>query len=406
MSTTSVTKRVVSGMRVSGKLHLGHYHGVLKNWLKLQHEYDCFFFAADWHGLTTGYEHPDIIKASIWEMIIDWLAVGVHHGNAKIFIQSWVPEHAELHLLLSMITPLGWLERVPTYKDQLIKLMDKSETDLHTYGFLGYPLLQAADVLIYEANYVPVGEDQVPHIEFIRELARRFNFLYGREPDYEKIAEDAIEKMGKKNAKLYRTLRKRFQETGEDAALETGLALLEDQANIALGDRQRLIGYLEGRGRTILVEPEPLLTSVPRLVGVDGHKMSKSYGNTISLREEPAVVERKIMTMPTDPARVKRTDPGNPEHCPVWSLHKIYSDTDTCDWVKKGCTTAGIGCIDCKRPIVTAINKELAPIQEAVKEYQADIGLVKNIVAEGSEAAAQTARGVLSKIRDAMGLDY
>lgn len=402
MSTRSSTKRVVSGMRVSGKLHLGHYHGVLKNWLALQHEYECFFFAADWHGLTTGYEHPEIIKNNIWDMIIDWLAVGIHHGNAKIFIQSWVPEHAELNLLLSMITPLGWLERVPTYKDQMTKL----DADLHTLGFLGYPLLQAADVMIYDAHYVPVGEDQVPHIEFARELARRFNFLYGREPGYEKLAEEAIEKMGKKAAKLYRELRKKFQEQGEETALDTALALLENQGHISLGDQQRLAGYLEGGGKTILVEPEPLLTSVPRLIGVDGQKMSKSYGNTITLREEPAQVERKILTMPTDPARVKRTDSGNPEHCPVWSLHKLYSSQDVRDWASKGCTSAGIGCIDCKRPVIDAINKELAPIQEKVKEYEQDLGAVKNIVAEGSEEAAQVARGTLTRVREAMGLDY
>lgn len=402
MSTRSSTKRVVSGMRVSGKLHLGHYHGVLKNWLSLQHEYECFFFAADWHGLTTGYEHPEIIKNNIWDMIIDWLAVGVHHGNAKIFIQSWVPEHAELNLLLSMITPLGWLERVPTYKDQMTKL----DADLHTLGFLGYPLLQAADVMIYDANYVPVGEDQVPHIEFARELARRFNFLYGREPGFEKLAEEAIEKMGKKAAKLYRELRKKFQEQGESTALDTALALLENQAHISLGDQQRLTGYLEGGGKTILIEPEPLLTSVPRLIGVDGQKMSKSYGNTITLREEPAQVERKVLTMPTDPARVKRTDPGNPEHCPVWTLHKLYSSPEVCDWASKGCMSAGIGCIDCKRPVIDAINKELAPIQEKVKEYEQDLGAVKNIVSEGSEEAAQVARGTLARVKEAMGLDY
>lgn len=403
LSNASSEKRVVSGMRVTGGLHLGHYHGVLKNWLKLQHEYECFFFAADWHGLTTRYENPDIIKSSIWDMIIDWLAVGIHHGDAKIFIQSWVPEHAELNLLLSMITPLSWLERVPTYKDQLLKLND---SDLHMIGFLAYPLLMAADVLIYEADYVPVGEDQIPHVEFARELVRRFNFLYGREPGYEKLAEDAIEKMGKKNAKLYRELRRRFQEKGEAAALETALALIADQANISLGDGERLQGYLEGGGKVILKEPEPLLTEVPRLIGVDGQKMSKSYGNTISLREEPAVVERKVLTMPTDPARVKRTDPGNPDHCPVWSLHKIYSNHDVCEWVKKGCTTAGIGCIDCKRPVIDAINQELAPIQEAVREYQSDLGLVKNIVAEGSEAASQEARITLTKVREAMRLEY
>lgn len=403
MNNGQLEKRVVSGMRVTGALHLGHYHGVLKNWLKLQHEYECFFFAADWHGLTTRYENPDIIRNSIWDMIIDWLAAGVHHGHAKIFIQSWVPEHAELNLLLSMMTPLSWLERVPTYKDQMARL---SDTDLSMVGFLSYPLLMASDVLIYGADYVPVGEDQIPHIEFAREIARRFNFLYGREPGYEKMAEEAIEKMGKKTAKLYRELRKKFQEKGEEAALETALALLTQQSNIALGDRERLQGYLEGGGKTILKEPEALLTSVPRLLGVDGQKMSKSYHNTISLREEPKSVEQKILTMPTDPARIKRTDPGNPEHCPVWSLHKVYNDASVCDWVTQGCTTASIGCIDCKRPLIDAINQELAPIKIAVKEYQSDIGLVKNIVAEGSEAASVEARATLEKVKEAMGLDY
>ncbi len=403
LSSTLPEKRVVSGMRVSGGLHLGHYHGVLKNWLKLQHEYTCFFFAADWHGLTTCYEHPEVIKNSLWDMIIDWLAVGVHHGQAHVFIQSWVPEHAELNLLLSMMAPLGWLERIPSYKDQITKL---SELELNTLGFLGYPLLQAADILIYGAQYVPVGEDQVPHIEFARDVARRFNFLYGRESGYEQLAEKAIEKMGKKNAKLYRELRKRFQEKGEETALETALALLTDQAHISLGDRERLQGYLEGGGKIILIEPEPLLTNVSRLVGVDGQKMSKSYGNTISLRDEPEVVEKKILTMPTDPARVKRTDPGNPEHCPVWSLHKVYSNEGVCRWVQEGCTTAGIGCIDCKRPVIDAINQELAPIQEAVKEYQSDLGCVKNIVAEGSEIASQEAKHTLERVKEAMGLDY
>jgi len=396
-------RRVVSGMRVSGKLHLGHYHGILKNWLKLQHEYECFFFAADWHGLTTRYENPSDTKDLTWEMIIDCLAVGIHHGNAKVFIQSWVPEHAELYLLLSMMTPLGWLERVPTYKDQITKL---DNMDLHTMGFLGYPLLMAADVVLYDANYIPVGEDQIPHIEFARELVRRFNFLYGREPGYEKLANDAIENMGKKNAKLYRELRRQFQEKGESSALETALALLENQSHLSLGDRQRLVGYLEGRGKTILVEPEPLLSEVPRLIGIDGQKMSKSYGNTITLREEPASIEHKILTMPTDPARVRRSDPGNPDHCPLWSFHKIYSTKEVCDWASNGCKTASIGCIDCKRPVIDAIQKELAPIRAAAEEYSKDFGAVKNIIAEGSEAATSVARTTLTRVKEAMGLEY
>ena len=294
-------------MRPTGSLHLGHYHGVLKNWVQMQLEYECLFFVADWHALTTDYEKPGDIENSSWEMIIDWLAVGINPKNAKIFIQSRVQEHAELHLLLSMMTPLGWLERVPTYKDQQEKLKEK---DLATYGFLGYPLLQAADILIYRAGLVPVGEDQVVHIEMAREVARRFNHLYGSEPDFAEKAEAAIVKMGKKNAKLYRELRRKFQEMGDHEALETARAFLLTQQNITLGDRERLFGYLEGISKTILPEPHPLLTQMAKMPGLDGQKMSKSYGNTISLREEPDAVMQKLKTMPTDPARVRRTDPA------------------------------------------------------------------------------------------------
>ena len=390
-------------MRVSGRLHLGHYHGVLKNWLKLQHQYDCYFFAADWHGLTTRYDEPGVLEQLLWDMVIDWLACGINPSLSRIFIQSWVPEHAELHLLLSMITPLGWLERVPTYKDQQEKLRDK---DLSTYGFLGYPLLQSADVLLYKADFVPVGDDQVAHIELIREVARRFNHLYGREPNFEAQAIEAIKKMGKKNGKLYAELRKSFQQDGCHESLSTARALLANQHNLSIGDKERLLGYLDGVGKIILSEPQAMLTEHAKMPGIDGQKMSKSYNNTISLREEPLHVEKKILTMPTDPARIKRTDPGDPEKCPVWQLHKIYSDDTTKDWVQKGCKTAGIGCIDCKRPIIDAINKELQPIQASIKEYEGDLGSVKRIVAEGSEQTREEANKTLSEVREVMGLDY
>ena len=403
MSVFSNNKRVVSGMRVSGRLHLGHYHGVLKNWLKLQHQYDCYFFAADWHGLTTRYDEPGALEPLIWDMVIDWLACGINPSLSRIFLQSWVPEHAELHLLLSMITPLGWLERVPTYKDQQEKLKDK---DLSTYGFLGYPLLQSADVLLYKADYVPVGEDQVAHIELIREVARRFNFLYGREPNFEALAIDAIKKMGKKNGKLYTELRKSFQQDGNHEAINTARALLENQHNLSIGDKERLLGYLDGIGKIILTEPQAMLTEHAKMPGIDGQKMSKSYQNTISLREEPLQVEKKILTMPTDPARVKRTDPGEPEKCPVWQLHKIYSDESTKDWVQTGCRTAGIGCVDCKRPVIEAINRELQPIQCSIKDYENDLSSVKRIVAEGSEQARAEATKTLDDVREVMGLDY
>ena len=368
-------QRVLSGMRPTGRLHLGHYHGVLKNWLRLQHEYECFFFVADWHALTTDYENPRDIEGSSWEMIVDWLAVGINPKSARLFIQSRLPEHAELHLLLSMITPLGWLERVPTYKDQQEKLKEK---DLATYGFLGYPLLQAADILIYRAGLVPVGEDQVVHIEMAREVARRFNHLYGSEPDFAEKAEAAVAKMGKKNAKLYRELRRKFQEMGDHEALETARAFLMTQQNITLGDRERLFGYLEGVSKVILPEPQPLLTPMAKMPGLDGQKMSKSYGNTISLREEPEAVTQKLKTMPTDPARVRRTDPGDPNKCPVWQFHQVYSADDVKAWVMQGCTTAGIGCLECKQPVIDAVLAEQAPIRERALEIVENYNLVRN----------------------------
>lgn len=395
--------RVLSGMRPTGSLHLGHYHGVLKNWLRLQHEYECFFFVADWHALTTHYEDPKVIGESVWEMVIDWLAVGINPGAATLFIQSRVLEHAELHLLLSMMTPLGWLERVPSYKDQQEKLREK---DLSTYGFLGYPLLQSADILIYKAGQVPVGDDQVAHVELTREVARRFNHLYGREPGFEEKAEAAVTKIGTKNAKLYKTLRKRYQEQGDAEALETARALLESLTTITLGDRERLFGYLEGGGRIILPEPHALLTPTSKMPGLDGQKMSKSYNNTIGLREEPKVIEQKLRTMPTDPARVRRTDPGEPEKCPVWPLHQVYSDAKTKDWVQQGCRSAGIGCLECKQPVIEAILAELAPIRQRAEEFAENPAMVKNIIAEGCEAARFVARETMEEVRQAIGLSY
>ncbi|MFT5225602.1 MAG: tryptophanyl-tRNA synthetase, partial [Polaribacter sp.] len=384
----SQNNRVLSGMRPTGLLHLGHYHGVLKNWIELQHSYECFYFVADWHALTTHYENPSVIGESSRNMVIDWLATGVNPGNSTIFVQSRVPEHAELHTLLSMITPLGWLERVPSYKDQQEKLKDK---DLATYGFLGYPLLQSADILMYKAAFVPVGEDQVAHVELTREVARRFNHLYGKEVDFELKAEAAIKKMGKKNAKLYKDTRKRYQEQGDTDALSVGRALLDSQQNISLTDRERLLGFLDGGGRILLPEPQSLLTISSKMPGTDGQKMSKSYGNTIALREEPDVVAKKIKTMPTDPARVRRNDPGDPEKCPVWKLHQVYSSEETKAWVVEGCKSASIGCVDCKQYIADAIIEELKPIQHRVKDYLDDLSGVDSIINEGCEAARDVA---------------
>ena len=396
-------ERVLSGMRPTGSLHLGHYHGVLKNWLKLQHEHECLFFVADWHALTTHYDTPEIIEENVWEMVIDWLAAGVNPANATIFIQSRVPEHAELFTLLSMITPLGWLERVPTYKDQQEKLAHK---DLSTFGFLGYPLLQSADILIYKATQVPVGEDQVPHIEFTREIARRFNHIYGREPGFEEKAQTAIKKLGGKKSALYEELRNSYQEGGDEEALEAARALIEEHQGLSLGDRERLLGYLEGGGKMILVEPEYKLTPASKMFGLDGQKMSKSYDNTISLREPPDSVTKKIKTMPTDPARIRRTDPGDPAKCPVWQLHEVYSDKKTKEWVQNGCKTAGIGCIECKQPVIDGVLVELKPIQERAAQYAEDPTLVRNVVAEGCERARKLARETMREVREAMGLNY
>ena len=393
--------RVLSGMRPTGRLHLGHYHGVLKNWVELQHEYQCFFFVADWHALTTHYDDPSMVPQSTWDMVIDWLAAGVNPGEATLFIQSRVPEHAELHLLLSMITPLGWLERVPTYKDQQEKLKD-----LSTYGFLGYPLLQSADILVYRAGLVPVGEDQVVHVELTREVARRFNHIYGREPDFEAKAEQAIKKMGKKNAKLYKNYRRAYQEQGDDEALQAARALLESQQNIGIADRDRLFGFLEGGGKVILPEPQPLLTKASKMPGLDGQKMSKSYNNTIPLDADPEVVEKQMRTMPTDPARVRRTDPGNPDVCPVWQFHEVYSSEDVQAWAKEGCRSAGIGCIECKGPVIEAVLAELRPIQERGREYAEQPDLVRNIINEGCERAGEVARDTMEEVRHAMSLDY
>ncbi len=395
--------RVLSGMRPTGSLHLGHYHGVLKNWVEMQQEFECLFFVADWHALTTHYDTPQAIEQSVWDMVVDWLAAGVDPARATLFIQSRVPEHAELHLLLSMITPLGWLERVPTYKDQQEKLLEK---DLSTYGFLGYPLLQSADILIYRANQVPVGADQVPHIEFTREIARRFNHIYGREPGFEKKAEAAVKTLGSKKAKLYAELRTRYLEHGDDEALQSAKSLLDEQQSLSMGNRERLFGYLEGGGKMILSEPQAMLTAASKMPGLDGQKMSKSYNNTISLREDEASVTKKIRTMPTDPARVRRTDVGDPDKCPVWQLHQVYSSDDTKQWVQKGCRSAGIGCLECKQPVIQAVLDEQKPMRERAQMYLDDPVLVRNIISDGCEKARKLASVTMRDVRETMGLSY
>lgn len=322
-------KRVLSGMRPSGKLHLGHFHGVLLNWLRLQKENECLFFVADWHALTTEYNNPSNIHDNIKEMTLDWLSCGIDPDKSTIFLQSAVKEHAELHLLLSMITPLSWLERNPTYKEQIEEVKDK---DLHTYGFLGYPVLQTADIIIYKADMVPVGIDQAPHLELSREITRRFNFLYGN----------------------------------------------------------------------TFPEPQTLLTETPKLLGTDGRKMSKSYNNAIFLSDPPDVIEKKILPMMTDPARQKRTDKGNPEICPVYFLHKIYSTAETISWVEQGCRTAGIGCIECKKALIPSIIKELAPIQEKRAELVKNPDIVHQVLTKGNVKAKKIAAETMAGVRKAL----
>lgn len=403
MSLVDSERRVLSGMRPSGRLHLGHYHGVLKSWIKLQHEYECYFCIVDWHALTTSYQDAGQISQHVMDMAVDWLAAGVSPSSATLFIQSQVPEHAELHLLLSMICPLSWLERVPSYKEQQNLLPGR---ELGTYGFLGYPLLQAADILLYRAGVVPVGADQVAHIEFAREVARRFNHLYGREPGFELKAEAAIVKLGKKTAALYNNLRQAYQQQGDVEALETARALLKEQQSIIIGDKERLFGYLEGGGKVLLPEPGPLLSDTPKLPGLDGGKMSTSSGNAIFLRDSSAEVEEKIRRMPTDPARVHRNDPGNPAHCPVWQLHEVYTSEETRAALEQGCKSAGIGCLDCKGPLIEAVQKELKPLQARAADYQDNPELLRSILAEGAERARNEARETLTEVRLALGLNY
>jgi len=395
--------RILSGMRPTGKLHLGHYHGVLKNWVELQNTHECFFFVADWHALTTHYEAPDTMGEHVWDMVIDWLAAGVDPEKASCFVQSCVPEHAELHLLLSMITPLGWLERVPSFKDQQAKLKDK---DLSTYGFLGYPLLQSADILMYRAEGVPVGEDQVPHVELTREIARRFNHMFGRGKLFDQAVEIALGKMGKKAKKSFSRLRQVYLREGADTDYQQALALLAEQQNISVQDKDDLKAYLADKGRIILPEPDALLTKSAKMPGLDGQKMSKSYGNTIALRDDPARVEKALRSMPTDPARVRRTDPGDPQKCPVWSLHETYTNEQTHDWVQRECPVAGIGCVDCKQPLIDAVLEEQAHIRERAEPYEKDKARLVRVIEQGNERARAVAQQTMAQVRDSVGTLY
>ena len=384
-------------------MHIANYHGALKNWVRLQHEYECFFFVADFHALTTHYQDPQDIEQATFDMVVDWLAAGLSPSACTMFVQSKVPEHAELHLLLSMITPVSWLERVPSYKDQQARLTDR---DLATYGFLGYPVLMSTDILMYRAGNVPVGEDQTAHVEITREIARRFNHIFGREPQFEENAEEAVKKMGRRASRLYRSARRDYLERGDEEALERARALLAEQQNLSIGDRERLFGYLEGSGRIILPEPQVLLTDTPNVPGLDGEKMSKSYDNVIRMREAPDVVERQVLTMRTDPARVRRDDPGDPDKCPVFALHEVYSDAEVKTWAAHGCRNASIGCVDCKRPLIDAINTEQAPFIERAEQFENNPDQVRAILLDGSEEARDHARQTLDEVKAAVGISY
>lgn len=413
--------RVLSGMRPTGRLHLGHYHGVLKNWVRLQREYECFYFVADWHALTTHYESSDSINSHVWEMVIDWLAAGVDPQQATLFIQSQVPQHAELHLLLSMVTPLGWLERVPSFKEQQQKLRERngngnglaaehlptaSLTDIATYGFLGYPLLQSADILMYRAAHVPVGEDQVPHIELTREIVRRFNHFFGKGAGFEKEVADSLSRMGKKAAQTYRRLHQRFTAQGDRTAPAEARELIKLQQNITQQEKERLLGHFVGRGVSILPEPQALLTKVAKMPGLDGQKMSKSYGNTIALRDDPKRVAAAINTMPTDPARIRLRDPGDPDKCPVWQLHQVYSDAETQEWVVAGCRAASFGCLECKKPLLEKVLAEQTEFYDRAATYQNNPDVVREIIHVGTQHAQRVATETLEIVREAIGLVY
>lgn len=383
-STTS-RPRVLSGMRPTGKLHLGNYMGALYNWVKLQHEYECYFFIADWHALTTGYADTSRLAADTLEVAIDFLAGGLDPALCTIFLQSQVPQHAELHLLLSMITPLSWLERVPTYKDQQEQLKEK---DLATYGFLGYPLLQSADILLYQPTYVPVGQDQEAHVELTREAARRFNQFYPGDfflsPEAKPWEMGAIEEKARKLS-------------GD----KTKTTFTAYELFTAAQQTKKLTGF----GRVdILPEPEILLTPSPKLPGTDGRKMSKSYKNTIELSDSEEAIRSKLKTMVTDPARVRREDPGNPEVCPVFDLHKVFSSEETQQKARIGCTTAGIGCIECKSWVADAIVRELAPISERRKYYETHQDEVKQILEDGNVRARDRAQATMNEVNKAVGL--
>jgi tryptophanyl-tRNA synthetase len=386
-------------MRPTGRLHIGHYFGALQNWVKLQSDpnYECFYFVADWHALTSDYADTSAIAENSLQITIDFLASGLNPAKSTVFLQSQVPEHAELHLLLSMVTPLGWLERVPTYKEQLDQIKNK---DLHTYGFLGYPTLQTADIVMYshpgKGLLVPVGEDQVSHVEFSRELVRRFQVFYGKE-DWASAPKGAARAiLSELSDKVPAPAKGMSDETGAELSLKL----------LPVDERQSILANHKVPLTTVLVEPGVLLTKSPRIPGLDGRKMSKSYGNAITLSESDDDIRKKTKVMVTDPARKRRTDPGNPDVCPVYDWHKLFStperDPSRLDWVRKGCTTAGIGCIECKSAMAENLIKWIAPVRERRLNYEQHPKKVLEILDTGSELARKSAKQTMQRVHDSM----
>jgi tryptophanyl-tRNA synthetase len=390
-------KRVVSGMRPTGRLHLGHYFGALQNWLKLQEEYECFFFVADWHALTTHYEDTSSVAENTLQVAMDWLSVGLDPAKATLFIQSDILEHAELHLLLSMITPLSWLERVPTYKDQIENLKGR---DLGTYGFLGYPLLQSADIVIYDADLVPVGEDQVPHVELTREVVRRFNVRFGLDVDEEALSGPVLQHIFDRTGLKLPPGSVQALYNSSDRSLMTNHILEIGLANFLerLEKKDRRLF----RPKHVLREPGHLLTETPRLPGTDGRRMAKSYGNAIWMSDPPDEIRTKVRNMVTDPQRQRRTDPGRPEVCPVFAWHKLFSPPETIAWSDNGCRTAGIGCIECKAAMADNLVKWIEPIQARRKDFQAHPEKVWSILDAGRKQAHKAAKKTMKRVREAI----
>ncbi len=402
MSNKLVKKRVLSGIRATGKMHLGNYHGAIKGWLELQEndDYDCYFFIADLHGLTTHYQDSaNNLSNDTFDLIKDLLSTGIDPNKVTLFVQSAVPEHCELCVLLGMITPLSWLERIPTFKDQQQKLSDR---DLSTLGFLSYPLLQSADILLYKPHLVPVGEDQLYHIELTREIARRFNNFYGQKDLAENI-DLILNKLHKELQDQINLLKSAYQQTGDDKALQQAYTLIES-LHLPEFETEVLEGFIIGNSRAILPNVQAMLTKDSKVYGLDGQKMSKSYHNTIAIGEDPDVVTVKIKKMPTDPARIKRTDPGDPLKCPVWNFHTLYSSADTQEYIDISCRTAAIGCLDCKKIVIDAINKEQAEIRERRLQLDLNPQIIIDIMNRSTEKARRVAKTTLDEVKAVMGI--